>query len=191
MTELEEIVKKPGYDRAAAGASRNTIFVFAATFAYLVIFSGTSPRLFSGVIFFVVGMLLVSLLIAMPLFLMKSRFPQLAFPAVMLDVVVTVALTRAVYLWVFSQPAVAVEFEPRSFKCNGPLPEFTLSRNSNPTDAEIQELCLCISNSLSEGDRLVSKASVEGRESDVSQAQLRDFIPRFGDALEHCGGRNL
>ncbi len=191
MTDLEEIVNRPGYARAASGASKTSIFVFAATFSYLVIFSGTSPGFLSGVIFFVAGIFVVSALIAMPLFLLQSKFPKLGSVTMLLSVVATSVLTRSVYLWLFSQPAMAVDFEPRSFKCVEPLPEFTLSRNSNPTDAQIQELCGCISINLSEADRLISKAVVEGRESDISPTELQEFIPRFGDALNHCGGNNL
>jgi len=191
MSDLDEIVKKPSYDAAASDASKSTIFVFIATFSYLVFFSGASPGFLGGAAFFVVGIFAVSLAISMPLFLLKSKFPKVAILTSIIDIVVTIFLTRAIYLWLFSQPAVAVEFEPRSFLCTEPLPEFTLSETSNPTDAQLDQLCSCIYAELEASESETSKAIAERRESDVSQADIQRFIPKFGAALERCGGNEM
>jgi hypothetical protein len=200
MPDIEEIVKQPGYDAAASGASKASILVFALTFAYMVFFSGVSPGIFGGTIFFLIGIFVVSLVVAAPLFLLKSKFPQLALVVSIADIAVTVFLTRFVYLWIFAQPTPAeaidlpqqsATFEPRSFQCEEPLPEFTLNRTSDPTDEQLADLCACIYGSLGEPDKTISLAIVEGRQSDVSPADVQQFIPKFGAAVQSCGGGEL
>lgn len=80
--------------------------------------------------------------------------------------------------------------EPRSFKCTQPLPEFTLGPASNPSDAEVAKLCACIWSKLPEGgwEREVSAKIRRGEDPGWRQ---RGFIPRFGAALDACGGRSL
>ena len=112
MPDFETIAKQPNYDAAAAGASKSTIFVFIATFGYLVFFSGVSPGFIGGIAFFILGVFAVSLAISMPLFLLKSKFPKIAILASIIDVGVTILVTRAAYLLIFSQAAVAAEIEP-------------------------------------------------------------------------------
>ena len=191
MPDLKEIAKSPGYDNVASAASKSTIFVFLATFGYLAFFTNTSPGLFGGIAFVTVGIFVISILVAMPLFLLKSKFPKLAAIAVVLNIAITVLLTRFVYLWIFSQTAVLITDESRSFTCSEPLPEFTLSRQSNPSDGEIGKLCTCIYETLNENDREISEAIANGRESDVSATALQRFVPRFGAALRSCGGYEL
>jgi hypothetical protein len=200
MSDIEEIAKQPGYDSAASGASVKTIGVFVATFVYMVFFSGVSPGLFGGAAFLVVGIFVVSIVIAMPLFLLKSKFPKVAFLASIIDIAVTIFLTRFVYLWIFAQSATAsaldspipeVQFKPRSFVCEQPLPEFTLSATSDPTDAQLAELCACIYSGLGEDDKEISQAIVEERRSDVTPAEVQQFIPKLGAELQRCGGNKL
>ena len=191
MSNFDEIAKRPGYAASATAASKSTIFVFIATFLYLVFFSGVSPGLFGGSAFFVIGMFAVSIFISMPLFLLRLKYPRLGFVTSALDIAATVFLTRAVYLWLFSLPSMAVEFEPRSFVCNEPLPEFTLSKTSNPTDAQLDQLCSCIYGELKSVDRKISRAIAEERSSDLTQADIQQFIPKFGAAIERCGGNEM
>lgn len=96
----------------------------------------------------------------------------------------------AASLLAFMAISANAQNQPRSFKCKEPLPEFTLGPNSNPSPAEVAKLCACI----------WSKFPVGGWERDVSTkiAQGQDpgwkvhgFGPRFGAALDACGGRNL
>ncbi|MEP7150096.1 MAG: hypothetical protein ABI856_00145 [Nitrospira sp.] len=72
MANLNEIAAHPNYDAAASSASKATIFVFMATFGYLVFFSGISPGVIGGVAFFFIGIFAVSLLISMPVFLLRA-----------------------------------------------------------------------------------------------------------------------
>ena len=200
MTDIEEIAKQPGYDLAASDASKATIVVFVAMFVYMVFFSGVSPGLFGGAAFLVVGIFVVSIVVAMPLFLLRSRFPKVTFLASIIDIAVTILLTRFVYLWVFAQPMPApalespipeVQFERRSFVCEQPLPEFTLGAKSDPTDEQLAELCACIYSGLGGDDKEISHAIVEERQSDVTPAEVQQFIPKFGAALQRCGGNKL
>jgi hypothetical protein len=86
--------------------------------------------------------------------------------------------------------ATTASGEPRSFKCPQPLPEFTLGPTSNPSDAELAKLCACIWGRLPEGgwEREVSAKIRRGEDPGWRQ---RAFIPRFGAALDACGGRSL
>jgi hypothetical protein len=86
--------------------------------------------------------------------------------------------------------AVPTSGEVRSFTCKEPLPEFTLGPNSNPPDAEIAKLCACIWSKLPEGgwEREVSAKIKRGEDPGW---RGRAFPPRFGAALDACGGRGL
>ena len=102
MADLKEITESPGYNAAATAASKSTIFVFIATFAYLVFFSEVSPGVLGGAIFLAVGIFAISVVIAAPLFMLKLKFPQLSAIVTIVDIAITVFLTRAAYLWLFS-----------------------------------------------------------------------------------------
>lgn len=197
MVDLNEVAKDPRYDQAATGASKTTILVFVATFLYLVFFSGVTPGLLGGFLFFAIGIFVASILISMPLFLLKMKFP-ISTPIVSIaEVVITIVLTRAIYLWLFSAqvPAsiqVPVEsFEPRYFTCEEPLPEFTLRRTADPTDAELGDLCACIYNSLDKKNIELSKSFIEERKPDVTQEDIRVFTQHFGAAIKQCGGEDF
>ena len=190
MTNLDEIASDPNNDAAATGASKATIFVFIATFGYLVFFSGASPGLVGGAAFFVVGTFVVSIVISMPLFLLRAKLPRLGPLISIADIAVTILLTRFVYLWLFAaEPVLAGE--PFVVQCQQPLPEFTLGADSNPSEPQVEELCACIWSRLEGWEKETSRAISQGREGEVSALYLRAFSTRFGSALEHCGGMNL
>jgi|SRR5690606_5790468 len=197
MADLKEAVQSPGYEAAASTASKATIFVFIATFAYMTFFSEASSGLVGGVLFFAGGIFIASLVIAMPMFLLKSKAPKLSGVVSFLEIAVTIYLTRFAFLWLFSQPAQATEteaqreFVPRSFECEEPLPEFTLGSSSNPTDAELSDLCSCVYAELSDESRRFSQSIRAGEESKLSPSQIQEFIPVFGSAIERCGGKDL
>ncbi|MDP2630747.1 MAG: hypothetical protein Q8P56_05045 [Candidatus Uhrbacteria bacterium] len=81
--------------------------------------------------------------------------------------------------------------KPYEVRCNEPLPTFTLGEKSNPTKAQEAALCACIWQNLGGWERDVSTKIAKGRESEISQMHLRAFPPRFGSALEKCGGMKL
>jgi len=77
-----------------------------------------------------------------------------------------------------------------SFKCDEPLPEFTLGQNSNPSKNDVKKLCGCIWDQfpVNGWERTVSEKLVGGEEPGW---QVRAFPIRFRDAMEKCGGGNL
>lgn len=102
MTDIEEAVKDPNYDAAATSASKATIFVFIATFLVMVFASGISPGFVGGAIFFIVGIFVASLAISMPLMFIRVKLPKLSGVIYIADVVITILVTRWVYIWLFA-----------------------------------------------------------------------------------------
>ena len=78
----------------------------------------------------------------------------------------------------------------RSFKCEQPLPKFTLAADSDPSDAELAELCSCIWSKLPEGGWEREVAGKIRRGEDPGW-RAGGFVPRFGAAIDACGGRSL
>lgn len=190
MARLKEIAANPSYGAAASDASKATIFVFIATFAYLVFFSGTSPGVFGGAAFFIVGIFAVSLLIAMPLFLLRAKFPRLGLLISAADIATTIFVTRFVYLWLFAAPP-AVAGEPFVVHCQQPIPEFTLGADSKPSQSQVAELCSCIWSKLGTWEKETAQAISQGQEKEVSFLNLQAFPSRFGGAVRECGGMGL
>lgn len=189
MAKLDEIVKHPNYTAVAGSASKATILVFVATFAYLALFSGISPGLIGGTAFFFIGIFVVSLIISMPLFLLRAKAPRLGPLISLADVALTIFLTRAVYLWLFAQ--LSVVGDPFVVVCSQPIPEFTLGSHSKPSDAEVQRLCACIWENLKGWEKDTAQAIAEKRMGDVSALNMRAFPSRFGSRLKECGGMDL
>lgn len=75
--------------------------------------------------------------------------------------------------------------------CKEPLPEFTLGKNSHPTQDQESALCACIWGGLSQSDRAISQNIREGKLTDSSAPGVQVFIGQFGDAIEKCGGTKL
>lgn len=75
--------------------------------------------------------------------------------------------------------------------CKEPLPVFSLGEKSNPTKAQEAALCSCVWKNLKGWEREVSKKFSEGKQSEISEMHMRAFPPRFGSAIEKCGGMNL
>jgi hypothetical protein len=195
MAKLSEIVEHPNFDSAASGAAKTTIFVFVATFGYLVFLSGVSPGLIGGAAFFVIGIFAASLLIAAPLFYLRVKLPRLAPLVSIADLAITILVTRAVYLWLFASPPVssgpAVGAEPFVVECSEPLPEFTLGLDSHPSKAQVTNLCTCVWSRLGSWEKDAARALSQGRDDEVSSLNKAAFPSRFGDAIRACGGMDL
>ena len=97
-------------------------------------------------------------------------------------------LTAAVLVLAGIAPLSAKPYEAR---CKEPLPTFTLGEKSNPTKAQEAALCACIWQNLGGWEREVSEKIAKGKEREVSQMHMRAFPPRFGSAIEKCGGMKL
>lgn len=89
-------------------------------------------------------------------------------------------------------PRPALQGEPFVVRCTEqPLPEFTLGPQSHPTDQQQVELCSCIWSRLGSWERRTSESIAQGKQSEVSELNLRAFPARFGRAIEECGGMKL
>tara|TARA_Y100000996_G_scaffold250743_1_gene197247 strand:+ start:862 stop:1170 length:309 start_codon:yes stop_codon:yes gene_type:complete len=85
-----------------------------------------------------------------------------------------------------------------TFKCDEPLPEFTLAPNSNPTSDEIESLCSCIWETFPDGgweretSNLIIMADKSPEIEEIESIKnFQAFLPRFGKAIDNCGGYNL
>lgn len=97
----------------------------------------------------------------------------------------------ALILSVLVFAALPASGAPRSFKCSKePLPEFTLGESSNPSDADVAKLCACIWSKLPDGG-WEREVSAKIRKGEDPGWRGRAFGPRFGAALEGCGGKKL
>jgi hypothetical protein len=189
MAKLGDIVNHPNYTSAASNASKGTIFVFIATFIYLVFVSGVSPGLIGGAAFFFTGIFVVSIVISMPLFLLRAKIARLGAIISLADIALTIFRTRAVYLWLFTP--ISVAGNPFVVVCREPIPEFTLGSHSNPSETEVQRLCACIWENLKGWEKETARALAEKRTGDVSALNMRAFPSRFGSRLKECGGMDL
>jgi hypothetical protein len=97
------------------------------------------------------------------------------------------SLVISVALVLLALPAGA---GPRVFTCKEPLPQFTLGEASNPSDAEVAKLCACIWSKLPERG-WEREVSAKIRKGEDPGWRGRGFAPRFGAALDACGGRRL
>lgn len=95
-----------------------------------------------------------------------------------------------VYFALLCSASVASAAEPRTFHCSEPIPAFTLGEASNPTDAQLTELCDCMWSKFPEKgwERKVS-AQINAGQDPGWRGQA--FLPRFGAAIDECGGQNL
>ena len=81
--------------------------------------------------------------------------------------------------------------EPFLVSCKQPLPQFTLGQNSAPSDTEVSELCSCIYENLGDWERETAQLISEGKDDQISFMNKGGFGPRFGAAIEKCGGMEL
>lgn len=140
MAKLGDIVNHPNYTAAASSASKGIIFVFIATFIYLLFFSGVSPGLIGGAAFFFAGIFVVSIVISMPLFLLRAKIPRLGAIISLADIALTIFLTRAVYLWLFAP--ILIAGNPFVVVCHEPIRSLRSVLIHTPSEAEVQRLVL-------------------------------------------------
>ena len=80
--------------------------------------------------------------------------------------------------------------QPRSFKCKELLPEFTLGPDSDPSNLEVEQLCKCIWSKFPVGG-WERETSTKIRLGEDPGWRGRALGPRFGAAVDACGGGNL
>lgn len=80
--------------------------------------------------------------------------------------------------------------ELKTVVCAEPLPLFTLSETSQPTDEEVAKLCSCIWKSFPAGG-WEQQTSAKIRNDENPGWRGRALTSRFGSALGNCGGYDL
>lgn len=137
------------------------------------------------VIWFASGLLTVSIRYAF-----RTWWPVLLLAAVLTGVYSSVRSEQASRpLPVSASAPGPVTSEPRVFTCKEPLPQFTLGATSNPSDAELAKLCACIWSKLPEGG-WEREVSAKIRRGEDPGWRRHGFAPRFGAAVDACGGRS-
>ena len=177
------------YDTAAASASKATISYFFLTFIYMVYFSGVSPGWIGGALFLLIGIFAVSLIIAFPLFYVRTKFKKIGLVIIIVEIVLTIFLTRSVYLWAFSKNIP----NKSAFivNCEVPIPEFTLGYDSDPNKSEIEALCSCIWEKMSAKEKEISKKIQNNHQNEITKDMIQKFTYNFGNIVENCGGKDL
>lgn len=190
MADLKQTVEDPGYDRAASRASKATICTFICSFLFMLVFSDATPGIVGGGLFVLIGIFAASLLLAMPLVFIGSKFSSSEGVTSIANVMVTIIVTSAAYSWLFEAPQV-IAGEPLVVGCGEALPEFTLGRNSDPSGLEVKALCSCVWEELNSSQRTIAGQVVEDGGASLPEAALRAFATEFGETLRQCGATEL
>lgn len=197
MSWLEEIAKDPNYDAEASAATKASIFTFIATFIACLFLFDNTVNLLTGALFVFVGMFAVSIIVAAPFLLLKKKVPKASILFSLLEFLVTVFVTVMVFSYFFTNPmdfataAAPSDDNPYTLKCEEPIPEFTLSGRTVPNKTQVDTICACIWKEMPLWAKEISVSASEGRESEVSEMQLRAFISRFGQKVRECNIENL
>jgi len=189
MLKPKNITDGPEYDKAAAAFSMSTIAYFLATFVYLVMFSGSKPSFLYGAGFVLAGMFISSIMIAFPLFFIKYQIPKLAPIIVIANILLTIFVTRAAYLWLFEKQTLTSG--PFVVVCDEPIPEFTLGNNSNPSETQVKSLCDCIWKNLDGADKELFLSIEEGKANSISAVDQQRLTSSLGSSIRACGGMGL
>ena len=131
----------------------------------------------------------MTVVVSLPLYLVSIKAPRLFGPISLVNIVLTIFLTQAFYLWLFSEPSDRAE--PYVVVCDQPTPEFTLGPFSDPSEEQVRRLCKCIWVNLNSREKDIAQAIDSGRGDEVSALNLRKFSSRFGSVVEQCGGMDL
>ncbi len=164
----------------------NTGFLSLFTFKHLAfILVGTA----------VFGFFLSSLLYLTLKFLLKisnyiniNLVSPFGIPTQPLIYIIVFFITKYFYISFFTSE-YEIKHPPlmQIFHCSQFKKEFTLGKYSNPTNKQIEDLCICIDKKLTETDKfhLNSNIDVIGSDKFISSVSI------FGDALKQCGGYDL
>ena len=81
--------------------------------------------------------------------------------------------------------------ETYAVRCEEPIPEFRLTAPDSPSAAEMESLCRCIWELMSDWERNTAIAYVEGRDGDIPEADRRSFPGRFSGRVRECAAMGL
>jgi hypothetical protein len=186
------------YDRHASMGSKRSIFTFIVTFIVCLFLFDNSASLFAGSIFVLVGMLTVSVAIAMPFYFYKKNHGKVSSLVSLIEISATILLTIIFFSYFFSN---SVDFtatisehnkdNPYIVRCEQPLPAFTLGPAVIPSKIQSDKACSCIWNELTPSAKNLSAFLVRNESHGATDKQLRLFLYSLGVATEVCSREML
>ncbi len=176
----------------------NTGFISLFTIPHIsfLIFGCLVSKFFLGWILF-----LIIKIIEKPFDYFDRKFPNylhkgnnaawikfLGFISQILIYIVIFNITKHFYINLFTSE-YEIKHPPlmRSFHCSQLKNEFTLGKYSNPTNKQIEDLCSCIDNKLTEADRTNLNSNI----NEIGTDNFIKSVKIFGDSLKQCGGHDL
>ncbi len=95
MNKLQQISSQPDYNAKANSFSKLIMAVFFISYVYMVFtVSGDVGGWIWATLFLIGGLFLTSILIAMPLFILKRLFPSISILITVLSVIITFFATK-------------------------------------------------------------------------------------------------
>lgn len=183
------------YAHTSTGSKR-AISTFLATFIACLFLLDNTAGLFTGAVFFFVGMFTVSVAVAMPFYFYKKKHLNVYSIVSMIEFLVTICLTVMLFSYFFTNPldftttaSPSDNDSPYIFRCNEPIPKFNL--DITPSKAQADAICSCIWKELSPLDKNLSASLARNERQDASEVQLRLFISRLDVATESCRTEGL
>lgn len=181
------------YDMHASMGSKRSIFTFIATFIVCLFLFDNSASLFTGAIFVLVGMLTVSVAIAMPFYFYQKGHSKVTPLVSIIEILTTLFVTAIFFSYFFTNSDNLTTAtsghdnnNPYIVSCEQPLPEFTLGTTIIPSKMQSDTVCTCIWEELSPLAKNLSAFLVRNKSHGATDEQLRLFLYELGVATEVC-----
>ncbi len=213
---FNKYVETESYQAQATAHAKELIFTSVITFFVSLYVVDAELGLVSKIaILFLWSLFGVSVLIALPTFLLKiyllGRYvdkKKLDMPPNssqenllriqmaglrLLDAALVIASTFFVVTY-FSQSLPSQTHN--TFSCGDKLPQFTLGVQTQLTDRQLETLCTCVSNNLDSkaketGIELATAEKTNRKFDDAGIQRIKEFSYAFGNAIKKCGGDKL
>jgi hypothetical protein len=104
MNKLSEISNQPDYDSKASFFSKSIITTFIISLVYLIFTSHNHINWLGIIIFLFAGLVISSVVIAMPFFIIKRLFPKISIIIAIVSIITTFYVTKIIFDWSFNQP---------------------------------------------------------------------------------------
>lgn len=93
---MTTIADDPNYQVEATQYSKSIIFIFIGTFLYRIFIEGLSAGYIGGFIFLLIGVFAVSILIAMPIFILSKKVTKVSWILRILGQILSIYVTYIV-----------------------------------------------------------------------------------------------
>lgn len=178
--------------------SKAVVYTFIATFIVCLFLFNNTVSLFTGVVFVFVGILTVSVVVAMPFYFYKKRRPEMSAIVLKIEFLTTIFLTVVCFCYFFTNPLDFTTSTDLSnndnayiVRCDEPIPAFTLDMDSTPNKMQRDAICACTWKALSPSDKNLSAFLTRNERHNTSEAQLELFAYRLDLATGSCSTKNL